>query len=446
MRREEIVRTLGTRDLTLAKRKLHAVLADIQREIATAEANRELPSTSAEWVISAAHEARQAVTKGITTEGDAELGLDAAIERHLDRLRKKHGEDAEGDPRVSDGHARAIQLAHRVFAGEALALFSAQAEAHLAEIVGSIRAQTHADKKKALQALRDWLGADLEVTAVTRKVAGRYLTEFLMKKGRAAKTTKTELSHLSAFWTWMLTRGVVDANPWLRMGSSLPTNKRGTQATRRPWTDAELAKLIKGTPTGDPLWSLSALAMYTGARIEELCSLKVADIEDDAIRIREGKSAAAVRMVPVHPVIAPLVKKLVAEATDGWLVPGLLPGGRDQRRSAGASKRFGYHLRNHVKLTDGALVFHSLRNTFINRCEIAGVPRDTTKLITGHERDDLTYGHYSTGLPLEELARAVAKVTYGSADELVKRTSGRVKITVRSRRRRTKAKLPSSNL
>lgn len=449
MGRQDIVRTLGTRDLTLAKRKLHAVLAEIQREIATAEANRELPPTSAEWVISAAHEARQTVTKGIATEEDAELGLEAAVDKHFEALREEHGEDEEGDPDMPAGNARAIQIAHRVFAGEALGLFSAQSEAHLAEIAGSIRAQTHADKKKALQALRDWLGADLEVTAVTRKVAGRYLTESLMKKGRAAKTTKTELSHVSAFWNWMLTRGVVDSNPWLRMGSSLPTNKRGTQAPRRPWTDAEVAKLIKGTPTNDPLWSLSALALYTGARIEELCSLKVTDIEDDAIRIREGKSASAVRAVPVHPVIAPLVKKLVAESTDSWLVPGLLPGGRDQRRSAGASKRFGWHLRNHLKLADTALTFHSLRHSFVSRCEEAGVPQTTAALLVGHSRaGSLTYSKagvgYSPGLPLQELAKAISKVSYGAADELVKRTAGKVKITVRSRRRRLRKAAPNA--
>jgi len=65
----------------------------------------------------------------------------------------------------------------------------------------------------------------------------------------------------------------------------------------------------------------------------------------------------------------------------------------------------------------------------------------TTALLVGHAgaRSGLTYGQagasYSGGLPLAELAKAVAKVTYGAADELVKRTAGRVKITVRSRRR-----------
>jgi integrase len=445
MGRDEIVRTLRTRDLALAKRKLHAVLADIQRDIATAEANRELSPESAEYVLEAAREARARVDKGLQSEGEAEVALDASIDKHLDRLRAKHGEDEHGDPRIDDGHVRAIQLAHRVFAGEPVTLLSAQAEAHMSEIASSIRKTTLASKRKALHALQNWLGTDVEVAAVTRRVAGRYLTESLMKRNRAAKTTKTELSHISSCWNWMLARGVVEANPWLRMGSSLPTNKRGTEAPRRPWTDAEVLQLLKGTPTNDPLWSLSALALYTGARIEELCSLKLADVDGGVFQIREGKSAAAVRSVPVHPVIAPLVKQLVKNASDSWLVPGLLTGGRDARRSAGASKRFGYHLRHALKLTDTALTFHSLRHSFVNRCEAAGVPVTTTALIVGHAggRSGLTYGQkgasYSGGLPVAELAKAIQKLSYGDADEIVKRATGKVRITVRSRRRPKRA-------
>jgi integrase len=140
------------------------------------------------------------------------------------------------------------------------------------------------------------------------------------------------------------------------------------------------------------------------------------------------------------------VKQLVKTASDGWLIPGLLHGGRDARRSAGASKRFGYHLRHDLKLTDTALTFHSLRHSFVNRCEAAAVPVTTTALIVGHAgaRGGRTYGQkgssYSGGLPVAELAKAVEKVTYGAADGLVKRTAARVKITVRSHRRAPKVK------
>jgi site-specific recombinase XerD len=105
---------------------------------------------------------------------------------------------------------------------EPVSLFSAQAEAHLTEIASSIRKQTLADKRKALQVLRAWLGADMEVTAVPRKLGGRYPTESLLKSVCAAKRIQTRLSHVSSFWNWMLARGVGEVNPRLRISSTLP--------------------------------------------------------------------------------------------------------------------------------------------------------------------------------------------------------------------------------
>ena len=434
--RADVVRTLGTNDLGLAKRKLHGVVADIQREFMAAEANRVLPPESADYIISAAKEARAAVNSGLQTEEEAERGLHASVDNHLELLARQRGTDPEtGDPLISDGHVRAINIAHKVFEGQPLTLFSDQAEQYLSEVAAGIRKSTVLDKRKALESLRGWLNGDVEVGSVTRKMAGQYTGQVLAKRPVTSKRTKTELSHLSAFWTWMLARGVVEVNVWVKMGASLPTSKRGTEAPRRPWTDAEVLTLVKNTPTDDPLWSLSVLALYSGARIEELCSLKVADVVGDVLRIREGKSSAAVRAVPVHPVIAPLVRQLVKTASDGWLIPGLLTGGRDARRSAGASKRFGYHLRHHLKLTDRALTFHSFRNSFINRARAAGVPLLTAKEVVGHESEDLTYGHYSGALSTAERAAVVAKVSYGAADALVRRTAGKVKITFRSHRR-----------
>jgi hypothetical protein len=44
-------------------------------------------------------------------------------------------------------------------------------------------------------------------------------------------------------------------------------------------------------------------------------------------------------------------------------------------------------------------------------------------------------------LPLQELAKAIEKVTYGKVDEYVKRAEADVKIAVRSRRRYRRDKI-----
>jgi integrase len=437
--RRELIRTTKTADLATANRVKHSILAELKGQLQAAELNRELPKESTQYVLAAAHEARAAVLAGTPAE-DAEMGLDASIENHLDVLRKQRGVDGEGDPLVSDTHASVIRMAHRVFAGEKLTLLSSQVENYLAEVRPVLRNQTVMEKVRALSEFQDWLKHDVDVSTVTRKMAGSFVTEVLMRRQVSAGTTKGTISHLSALWTWLCDRGFTESNPWERQGRTLKVSKRGKEAKLRPWTDAELLKLLKAMPKEDPLFALTALAAYTGARREEVCLLRKEDVQDNALMIREGKSAAAVRAVPIHPVIKPLVARLAKQTSDGYLIPGLLTGGLDDKRGHLLGKRFGYFIRSEG-FTDSAVNFHSLRRAFINRCEIAGVPRDTVKLIVGHDRDDLTYGGYSPGVPLAELAKATAKATFGELDEYVKDAANGVKVDAnKSHRRPTRRK------
>jgi integrase len=41
--------------------------------------------------------------------------------------------------------------------------------------------------------------------------------------------------------------------------------------------------------------------------------------------------------------------------------------------------------------------FHALRNTFIRTMEGLEVAESTVKLLVGHKRTSMTYGHYSKG-------------------------------------------------
>jgi integrase len=392
-------------------------------------------------VIAAAREAREAVSKGISGEDDAERGLDATIENHLDLLRERHGADpATGDPQITDGHARAIQLAHKVFAGEDVALLSTHSETYLTEVAKALRKQTVADKRKTIGEFRAWLGRDVEITAVSKKTAGRYLSEVLLKRSVAAKTTITTLSNLSALWTWFEGRGLSEANPWSNLGATITVSTRGKRGPRRPWTDDELLTLMKSIDKVDPLFPLTALATYTGMRREEVCLLRTEDVHDNALIVREGKTFAAVRDVPIHLAIRPLVARLVKQTKDGYLIPGLLTGGADDKRGHLLGKRFGYHIRS-IGITDPALCFHTLRNAFIHRCELGGVVESTAKLLVGHSRKaSLTYGNatggYSPGLNLPELTAAMAKVSFGPLDEYLRETAAKVKVDANMSHRR----------
>lgn len=169
------------------------------------------------------------------------------------------------------------------------------------------------------------------------------------------------------------------------------------------------------------LHDLIRLAMVTGARLDELCSLKTADAEKRVdgwwIVIREGKTDAAVREVPIHDSAAHVLERR-RKTSDGFLFSGLAPGGPDKKRSWNVSKAFGRYC-NKLGFNDEALVFHSLRKTFTEVMEAAEVPETTIKLLIGHKRSSLTYGGYSKGerVKLRKVIRNL-KYSHGVMDAL----------------------------
>jgi integrase len=438
--RSEFVRTLKTRDLREANQRKHAVLAQMQREITQAAFTATLPRDSAEYLLRAAARQRRAVQQGRLTESAAETRLDALVARHLRSLRPEA--KANGPDRAQvlpEARERALKLAHRVLHGEEIAPLRKMISTYLTEIQTHIRKQTYREKERHLGALADWLKTDCEVTAVSKRVAGRYVTEALTQAGHAPKTVKDTLSNLSAFWAWLEGRGFVEENPWRGMFKTVKTPMRGVAKTRRAWTNAELLQLLQSVSPTDPLFALAALAIYSGLRREEISQLRVEDVENEALIVREGKSPSALRAVPVHPVIGSLIDRLRAHSRDGYLLSGLLPGGADAKRGHYLGKRFGGLIRK-AGFTDPSLVFHTLRHSFIQRCEEGGVPESSAKLLVGHSRrSSLTYGNagvsYSPGVSLETLRQEIAKVSFGELDEFVRTVGAQVKITRVSRPR-----------
>jgi hypothetical protein len=76
--------------------------------------------------------------------------------------------------------------------------------------------------------------------------------------------------------------------------------------------------------------------------------------------------------------------------------------------------------------------FHALRNTFTEAMEAAEVPESTTKLLIGHKRASLTYGHYSKGERVK-LRKTIEKLKY--APEVMRLIRGQRATRVRNPRR-----------
>ena len=253
---------------------------------------------------------------------------------------------------------------------------------------------------------------------MTRRHAGDYVSHLLApNSGLSRKTAQRYVSSLSSLWTWLEARGFTTGNPWLRSGIG-KKSKRGEADKRGQWTDDALVKVLSGQRTQfytETIHDLVRLALVTGARLDELCSLKVDDARERTdgwwISVRQGKSKAAVRDIPIHDAAAHVLAKRCKSA-DGYVFTGLIPGGPDNKRSWNVSKAFGHYTRS-LQLGDEQRTFHEIRNTFIEAMEAAEVPESTTKLIVGHARNSMTYGRYSKGQRVQ-VREAINKLQYAA--------------------------------
>jgi len=400
----------------------HGVIVELQRQLESV-ASEPAPSTP-EGLIQAAQEARSAVERGRVSAREAGIDFDASVEHVLSKAEREHGVDSEGHPRLPPADVAAIRRARKALAGKLESTLDHQLESYLSETKERINASTVDAKRRSMEAFTAWFGGDRDGTEVTRREVGRYVSEVMLKRVKkggsphSVATRKKEISDLRAWFDWMLERGVIEVNPVDRMSKTVKGSTRGKQKPRELWSLEELTTLFHGVKPEDPMWSLAAIAVYTGMRREEVGELRKSSVDGEVLKVGEGKNEAAIRRVPIHPAIAPLIAQLEATTTDDYLIPGLSRGGPDKRRGWNVGKRFGRRIRK-LGITDPGIVFHTLRNTFSNAMEKAGVPESTAELLVGHTRDGMTYGTYSKDLPDSVKREAVLKLSCGPLDSYI---------------------------
>jgi integrase len=204
-------------------------------------------------------------------------------------------------------------------------------------------------------------------------------------------------------------------NPFEDLDFKQPKKNANISTKRIAFKTAEVNRLLKAAEDKEDiqLAQLIKLAAYTGARIEELCSLKVTDVikvdRVNCLNITDAKTQAGNREVPIHPSITKLIKQLSKDSADEYLLSGLTFN-KYMKRSNAIGKRFG-----HMKTAQGfgkGHVFHCLRNTVATQLENAGISEGVAADIVGHEKKTMTYGLYSGGTSAKIKLDAVKKIKY----------------------------------
>ncbi len=243
---------------------------------------------------------------------------------------------------------------------------------------------------------------------------------------RSVKTMQKATGYLSEYVLWLQDQRLLSdnvPNPFrnLRYPKSL---KRKEHYVPMSLDEILLIRDAAVEKKDDELVTFIDIGRYTGLRLAEVGALSSASVvEVDGIQCFKVKEDAkteksAGRLVPIA---ANLKQLLPLHSFDLG------------RRENAVGKRFG-RLKATV-LPDGhrrAKCFHSIRKYVATTLEQAGIPEGVTADLVGHEKPTLTYGVYSGGSHLRQLAEAVAVV---SDTQPLPETSGNV-IPLRSGRER----------
>jgi integrase len=166
---------------------------------------------------------------------------------------------------------------------------------------------------------------------------------------------------------------------------------------------------------------LVLLGLFTGARLEELCQLAVADVRVELgvqvidIHARNGnklKNKSCARLVPLHPAIvsAGFLDYVAGLPATGKVFPGLKLSKTRAKYSKAVGQAF-VRLRRRLGLTRKGLTFHSLRHNVGQALDRASVRESDAARVLGHKHREVTFGVYSKA-QLERVKETVEKIRF----------------------------------
>lgn len=241
------------------------------------------------------------------------------------------------------------------------------------------------------------------------------IEELVRADTKSSGTKRKNYGFVAQYWSYLAKRNIIQNrdNPF----SGLKFKEKANQAaTRRKAFEIgqiiELHRQALHANDGD-IANLILIGSYTGARIEEICSLKVVNVKSTegrvCIHITDSKTKAGVRVVPVHKDLVELLDNLITKSADEYIMSGLTADKYGNRSNA-IGKRFG-RLKTRTGL-GREYVFHSIRKTVITVFENLGVSEGLTADIVGHEKKTITYGLYSAGHSIRNKSGAIDKLSY----------------------------------
>jgi len=289
-------------------------------------------------------------------------------------------------------------------------------------LLGTITKQDASEVKKVLQALPASRNTKPKLKAMP-------LMQVIKEPGHkkiAARTINSHIQMFRMFFDWAERHG--HAPHTLFEGMKVRKDK-ASESERKPFTPDQ-ARLIYTELTENPSglvrkdshkWGM-LLGMFTGARLNEICQLDIADVKqdgdtwflnitDEGDDTKSVKSKAGRRKVPLHSELIRLgFLDFVESRRNGTrLFPDYsysANGGYGRNLGRWCNESFLPKL----GIKQPGLVFHSLRHTVVTRLSQADVPEPVVQCIVGHARSGVTQEVYNReGYTLKQLSDAIGR-------------------------------------
>lgn len=189
-------------------------------------------------------------------------------------------------------------------------------------------------------------------------------------------TLRHDLHALSGFFRWAIAQQYCHANPVRQV--SIPSDR---EATRENVLSPDQEKAyFRAAATNPTLWDVTRLILLTGMRPSEVLSLTRQDYDpkQHTVRIRQGKTRAAARILPLRSEAEAILARRSSGARppQWWLFRGRKAGRAMNKLNAGhnaAARRAGVEC-----------CLYDFRHTFATRAAASGVPVPTLAKLLGH--------------------------------------------------------------
>lgn len=420
--KREVVRSLGTRDLAEAKRKLAIETVkldaewDERRKLAKGRIAVETAPHSKSRLT--ALRAGRAPTPNILT-----LMTEAALTARAKRSVEEGGTANQAE--------RSAMVSISDKAGGTLSWSS------LVERWAKERKPTPKTKAAHLAVAREF--AELAGVDQVSKSSKSDVLNFkvaLLDRSITPSNLRTKLSRLRTLANYAFENDLIGAK--ITEGVRAPKPK---EKTRVSFDDDALGKLFGGPVhkdghrpvqgRGEAAYWVPLIALYTGARLEEIAGLLVTDLTQlgysdgeadakawffrfasDPDRNRSLKNEESERLVPVHPELIRLglieYRRAVEDTKEAQLFP-LLHAHASGRRAHKWGQWFGTYLRDTCGVSNKKIVFHSFRHTLKDAARESSVPEELQRAIMGHSASGVA-GNYGMGFSRKRIVEGMNSI------------------------------------